>query len=173
MECLHMPKWTRNKTISHYYKTFQFKKDKNHPYYMSKKQYRHFIETYLLLLDEYLMTGKGYKPPYGLGEFKIVKYKPIFTETKPRNYAIERAHYKATGKWKKAFIHNLHTNGERATVRWYTTGYKQIPNRRIYKFTSARTLRTKLGEMLSTKGNIQDFYNVQKVTRLRNQQPLI
>ncbi len=165
-----MPKWTKSKTINGIYKDFKYRKDKSSPHYLSKKQYREFVEDYFNSLVEYLISGKTYKVPHGLGEFRIIKYKP---KTKPRNFKAEVRYYERNGVWKKIPLQNFHSNGERIKITWFTRDYPLIPNKGLVRFSSVRSFRNKISHKLLTEGSIEDYYKVQKSTKLNKTNVLI
>lgn len=170
MQCLVMPKWTKSKTIKNFYKHFRYKKSPEHPNFLTKKEHTAIIEDYFLSLIEFLIDGNIYKVPYGMGEFRVTKFKP---KTKPRNFQAEIKHHKETGIWKKIPYHNFHSDGEKITIGWFTRDYPQIPNKRICRFEANQRFRKKLAASMLKQGNIQDYYKVQRNTRLHKTKVLI
>jgi len=165
-----MPKWTKSKTITQLYKDYRYRKNKEHKYYLTSKRYREIILSYIDILTEELIKGNTYYLPYGMGEFRITKYRPKY---KPRNFQAELRYFKRTGEWKKIPLQNFHTDSDRIRIGWFTRDYPLIPNKRLIRFSSVRSFRKKISSKLLTEGNIQDYYKVQKSTRLHKQKTLI
>lgn len=167
---LHMARWTKSKTLKNFYKNYKYRKNKDHKFYIDKDTYVEILKDYFSILSDYLIEGNTYKVPYGFGEFSIRKYKP---KSKPRNYNAEKKHFEKTGEWKKIVYNNLHTDGFRATITWSSKSYKSVPNRRVVRFISSRKIRKKLGDMLSTQGNIDLYKGDTRKTKLKDFKTLI
>lgn len=166
-----MPKWTKSKTTRYLYKFYPYKKDKTHPFYLDRKQFRQILIDFFELVQTHIVNGNIYYPPYGMGEFRAHKFKQKIR--KSRNYGLEKKYFAEHGVWKKIYHQNFHSNGERVKIGWFVKGYDRIPLKRYYRFHPAHGIKLKLARKLLTEGNIEDYYKVQKTTRLKDIKTLI
>ena len=161
-----MPKWTKSKTERYIYKDFSLKKE------IDRKLYRKLLIEFFDLVQNHLIDGNVYYPPYGMGEFRIHKYKQK-PGKRSRNFNLEKKYYAEHKVWKKFYYQNFHSDGERAKVSWFTKGYVRIPNRRLYRYYPPDKLNDKLSKKLLGEGGIDDYYKVQRTTRLKDIKTLI
>lgn len=169
---LRMPKWTKSKTARYLYKFSSYRKRKEDVCYIDKKTYRKILVDFFEMVQLHLLNGATYYPPYGMGEFRIHKYKQK-PGHRSRNYNLEKKYYAEHGEWKKFYHQNFHSDGERAKTTWFTKGYSRIPSRRLYRFYPPGALNDKLAKKLLNEGGIDDFYKVGRKTRLKDIKTLI
>ena len=167
-----MPAWTKSRVLRQFYKYYKYKKDKESNNYVNRDTYYAIMKDYFLLLHEHLLaTGKPYKVPHGLGEFRVIKHKD--TRHLHRNYRAEKLHHARTGEWKVIRHRNFHTDGYKLKIKWFTNGYSALALNGYYKFTTNRRINRNFAKYLKETGDINRFYNLERTKRIKDTQPLI
>jgi len=166
-----MPRWRKSKTINQLYKTYKYSKDKEHPYFVDKKTHTAIMDDFFMCIQEHLISGKTYYIPYGMGEFKIHKFKP--RKVRPRNYNAEKKYHAETGEWKKIYFQNFHSDGYKMKFGWFNKNYPTIPAKRFYRFEFNRQLRKRLAEKLHIDGDTSAYLKSTQNTKLSKTKTLI
>lgn len=166
-----MARWRKSKTIDQFYKGYKYRKDKENPSYVDAKKHREIVEDFFTMIQQHLIEGKTYYIPYGMGEFKIHKYKP--RQKRPRDYNAEKKFHAETGIWKKIYFQNFHSDGYKVKPTWFYKDYPAVPARRFYRFEFNRRFRKKLVEKMHTSGDTSSYMNSTKNTKLSKTKTLI
>jgi nucleoid DNA-binding protein len=160
-----MPRWRKSKTIDHFYKDYTEKRK------VDKKTYKNIVKDFFLMLQDHVIEGNTYYVPYGMGEFRISKYKP--KPGKSRNYYAEKKYHDEYGIWKHLYFQNFHSDGYRFNLRWFTKDYPLIPAKRVYRYGVNRDFMKKFAKIMHEKGNSGDYYNLTRSTKLSKAKTLI
>lgn len=110
------------------------------------KTFRAITADFGILVSDQLLSGsKRFKMPHKLGSLAIVKYKPIYYDS--RCLSID---FQATKKYGKTIYHlNEHTNGYKVGMHWYKTN--KFDNYKDFMFVMTRANKRKLAQLFKNK----------------------
>ena len=129
---------------------------------ISFKDFIKIIKTYNQnLINHLIETGDKVKLPYGIGDLRIVKYKPIKTKiTKSGkelpNYTIDWIETKKAGKY--IYYLNDHTEGYKYLFMWKWAS-SRLKHAEIWSFKASRIHSRRLGALLKKpNSHYRDVY---------------
>ena len=115
-----------------FYKYYRNTEFSHEPYKVTKELYKKILFDFNLAVQDVVINkGLNVKLPYGLGTWKIVKFKHKFKKTR-----MDYAHYNKTGQW----IPHINYHSDNFIAKWFWEKKKlRITNSYYYAFTPCNT----------------------------------
>lgn len=154
--------------------------DTNEPFSLKYKDWKNILHTYFKYVLLYLLTGQPYRFSSGIGEFKLIRYKPRKKRGNIDMRGIEKYYEKKTGitdrKELWAYINNIgldnavlvkHRNKETDGYKWVTAWFKKeykFAFKQHWYFTLARVHAWKMLDTAFKKDRLL-IYNINETKR--------
>lgn len=125
------------------------------------KEWRNILNAYLLMVQDYIATGKEFKIPHDMGELRMMKHKP--RRNKPIDFHKTKLKYGdinktlPEGQKKKVYHTNKHTRGYAPFIKW-TRRNNKLKHKWLWRFKYSKTAWKRLSDKINSDISLINKY---------------